>query len=208
MLSNLLLVMGMCFFFGGIHRLEQHFNPIVAQTAASLLALAVGSLIIPTAFHWSASSAKNQVTPLSRGMYYIISVMLPPRFGQRSRIYPAKIGTAILLLVVYGCYLFFQLKSHTEIYNRPSPKVEKRGKRVNEGDASRGIAQVGKMGASMGGQEAQNMTLNNPDDEKDEEPQLSVLTAILTLCIATALVGVCAEFMVSTLPSCPVLFFS
>lgn len=54
MLSNLLLVMGMCFFFGGLNRLEQHFNVVVAQTAASLLALAVGSLIIPTAFHnWS-----------------------------------------------------------------------------------------------------------------------------------------------------------
>lgn len=54
MLSNLLLVMGMCFFFGGVNRLEQHFNPVVAQTAASLLALAVASLIIPTAFHeWS-----------------------------------------------------------------------------------------------------------------------------------------------------------
>ncbi|CAL5874993.1 uncharacterized protein PFLUO_LOCUS9296 [Penicillium psychrofluorescens] len=173
MLSNLLLVMGMCFFFGGVNRLEQHFNPIVAQTAASLLALAVASLIIPTAFHWSANSAKDKVTPLSR-------------------------GTAILLLIVYGCYLFFQLKSHTEIYNRPSPKVEKRGKRVSEGDATRGIAQMGKMSATMGGQEAQNMALNDPDDEQ-EEPQLSVLTAILTLCIATAFVGVCAEFMVGSI---------
>ena len=55
MLSNLLLVMGMCFFFGGIDRMEQHFNVVVAQTAASLLALAVGSLIIPTAFkQWSS----------------------------------------------------------------------------------------------------------------------------------------------------------
>lgn len=55
MLSNLLLVMGMCFFFGGVNRVEQHFNVTVAQTASSLLALAVGSLIIPTAFHsWSS----------------------------------------------------------------------------------------------------------------------------------------------------------
>lgn len=58
MLSNLLLVMGMCFFFGGVNRLEQHFNPVVAQTAASLLALAVASLIIPTAFHaWSGGAS-------------------------------------------------------------------------------------------------------------------------------------------------------
>lgn len=54
MLSNLLLVLGMCFLFGGINRLEQHFNPVVAQTAASLLSLSVGALIIPTAFNaWS-----------------------------------------------------------------------------------------------------------------------------------------------------------
>lgn len=55
-LSNLLLVMGMCFFLGGIPRIEQNFNVTVAQTAASMLALAVSSLIIPTAYHkWSDS---------------------------------------------------------------------------------------------------------------------------------------------------------
>jgi Ca2+:H+ antiporter len=53
-LSNLLLVLGMSFFLGGIPRIEQHFNVTVAQTAASMLALAVSSLIIPTAYHkWS-----------------------------------------------------------------------------------------------------------------------------------------------------------
>jgi len=50
MLSNLLLVMGMCFFFGGLKRTHQNFNVTVAQTASSLLALAIGSLIIPTTF--------------------------------------------------------------------------------------------------------------------------------------------------------------
>jgi Ca2+:H+ antiporter len=51
MLSNLLLVMGMSFFLGGINRSEQYFNVTVAQTAASLLALCIASLIIPTVFH-------------------------------------------------------------------------------------------------------------------------------------------------------------
>jgi Ca2+/H+ antiporter len=67
MLSNLLLVMGMCFFFGGVNRLEQHFNPVVAQTAASLLALAVASLIIPTAFHAWSGAGTTGIAPLSRG---------------------------------------------------------------------------------------------------------------------------------------------
>lgn len=54
MLSNLLLVLGMCFFLGGMNRVEQFFNVTVAQTASSLLSLAVASLIIPTAFaSWS-----------------------------------------------------------------------------------------------------------------------------------------------------------
>jgi Ca2+:H+ antiporter len=51
MLSNLLLVLGMSFFLGGVNRLEQFFNVTVAQTAASLLALCIASLIIPTVFH-------------------------------------------------------------------------------------------------------------------------------------------------------------
>lgn len=68
MLSNLLLVLGMCFFFGGLNRVEQFFNITVAQTAASLLTLAVASLIIPTAFAvWSTgmpsfSSHQIQIT--------------------------------------------------------------------------------------------------------------------------------------------------
>jgi Ca2+:H+ antiporter len=65
MLSNLLLVLGMCFFFGGLHRLEQNFNVVVAQTASSLLSLAVAGLIIPTAFErisggmWSRKRKKS-----------------------------------------------------------------------------------------------------------------------------------------------------
>lgn len=100
-----------------------------------------------------------------------------------------------MLLVVYGCYLFFQLKTHTEIYNRPSPKVEKRRTKVAEGDASRGIAQIGKMSASMGGQNVQQVKLHDPDDE-EEEPQLHLWVAFLTLAISTALVALCAEYMV------------
>ena len=60
MLSNLLLVMGMCFFFGGLNRVEQHFNMTVAQTASSLLALAIASLIIPAAFQAWATDAQRK----------------------------------------------------------------------------------------------------------------------------------------------------
>lgn len=98
---------------------------------------------------------------------------------------------------MYGCYLFFQLKSHTEIYNAPSPKVEKRRTRIEEGAASRGIAQIGKMTATMAGQNAQQMPLQDPGDQP-EEPELSIWVAFLTLAVSTALVALCAEYMVCT----------
>jgi len=56
-LSNLLLVMGMCFFFGGIvnmrdennQGMEQSFASITAQTTASLMTLSAASIILPGA---------------------------------------------------------------------------------------------------------------------------------------------------------------
>jgi len=51
MLSNLLLILSIYFFFRGINQIEQHFNIIVVNTTASLLALSISSLIILTAFH-------------------------------------------------------------------------------------------------------------------------------------------------------------
>ncbi|MCJ1469877.1 hypothetical protein MMC07_008521 [Pseudocyphellaria aurata] len=177
MLSNLLLVLGMCFFFGGLNRVEQFFNITVAQTAASLLSLAVASLIIPTAFAvWSSgndAADEPHITSLSR-------------------------GTAILLLLVYGAYLYFQLKTHMAMYNEPSQKVKKRGK-VGDGDAIMELANMGaNISATAGGEATQKKPHQEPEDEP-EEPRLSIIVAIATLCISTAFVGICAEFMVDSI---------
>ncbi|EQL31517.1 Ca2+:H+ antiporter [Blastomyces gilchristii SLH14081] len=172
-LSNLLLVLGMAFFLGGINRLEQNFNVTVAQTASSLLTLAVGSLIIPTAFHAWSNAGEAGIAPLSR-------------------------GTSVILLVVYACYLFFQLKSHMEMYNKPSEKVEKRRGRVGTGDATIGIAQIGAgISATMFGDNAQRVSMVIPDDK--EEPQLTIWVALFTLAASTALVALCAEAMVGSI---------
>jgi Ca2+:H+ antiporter len=69
-LSNLLLVMGMCFLFGGvIHRgltgngTEQVFSSATAQTTCSLMALSSASLIIPAVVRFNfRHSARNKLT--------------------------------------------------------------------------------------------------------------------------------------------------
>lgn len=57
LIGNIPLVLAMSFFLGGFNRIEQHFNVTVAQTASSLLALAIDNLIIPAAFE--AYAAKD-----------------------------------------------------------------------------------------------------------------------------------------------------
>ena len=108
-------------------------------------------------------------------------------------------GTSVILLVVYSAYLFFQLKSHVEIYNKPSPKTEKRWKVVSKGDVSNALANVGGMAATVADQNAADrMQMANPKDEQ-EEPQLSIVVAVLTLALSTAFVALCAQFMVCRL---------
>lgn len=93
-LSNLLLILGMCFMFGGLRFREQIYNSTVTQMSACLLSLAVISLMLPTAFHASFTSTEQadvQVVRVSR-------------------------GTSVILLLVYILYLVFQLNSHAYMY--------------------------------------------------------------------------------------------
>ena len=107
-------------------------------------------------------------------------------------------GTAILLLLVYAAYLFFQLKTHAAMYNAPSIKVEKRRTKVEEGDSIRGLANMGANASAFGGGSAtQENPMREPEDKED--PQLSKFTAFFTLAASTALVAICAEFMVDSI---------
>ena len=111
MLSNLLLVLGMAFFLGGANRFEQAFNTTVAQTAASLLFLAVAALIIPTTFEAWAQTGNDKTSTDEK----LVSGV--PELSH---------ATAVILLLIYGAYLFFQLKSHVKIYTAPSEKNKSR----------------------------------------------------------------------------------
>ncbi|GBC08024.1 hypothetical protein RclHR1_07870007 [Rhizophagus clarus] len=92
-ISNLLLVLGLCFVAGGILHKKQKFNQTAAQTSSSLMTLACIGLIIPAAFNTSGSGKlrNEELTKLSH-------------------------GTAIVLLIIYVLYLLFQLKTHTDYY--------------------------------------------------------------------------------------------
>jgi Ca2+:H+ antiporter len=182
-LSNLLLVLGMAFLAGGINRSEQKFNTTVAQTAASLLTVSCASLIVPTAFHMASEAEDTGITELSR-------------------------GTAVLLLLVYASYLFFQLKTHEHLYSAESEKtptenllVGRRHKEVpgntspKETPATTSAARespLSPMPESSAGPEPE-------EDEGEEQPELTLWFAICLLIVSTVLVAICAECLISTI---------
>lgn len=186
-LSNLLLVMGMCFFFGGLRRQEQFFNTTVAQTAASLLALAIAGIIIPTVFDIQTTLPTAELASLSR-------------------------GTAVILLVVYLSYLYFQLKTHQDVFAQESQKVPMRPSKhaLQEGAIKRGMVRPAGFVSLPGHHEdgatnnekLRNILDTNPsadEEEEGEDPQLAFSVAIGTLVGSTVLIAFCAEFLVDSI---------
>ena len=96
-LSNILLVLGCCFIAGGIRYHEQRFNETVASTMSSLMAVSSASLIIPATLYAALTKAKDT--------------------SSEDNILVLSHGTAIILLLVYITYLFFQLKTHADLFD-------------------------------------------------------------------------------------------
>lgn len=89
-LGNLLLVLGLAFVWGGIHHKVQEFNDTQVGANGSLLLLAVIALILPTTYHMSG--------------------------GTESQVLRLSYATAVVLMMLYGLFLLFQFRTHTELF--------------------------------------------------------------------------------------------
>ncbi|EDO19049.1 hypothetical protein Kpol_2000p13 [Vanderwaltozyma polyspora DSM 70294] len=98
LLSNLLLVLGFCFLFGGYGRVQQTFNQTAAQTMSSLLAISCASLLLPAAFKATLPDSKDDAAWID------------------AKILAFSRGTSIILLVVYMLFLYFQLSTHNAMF--------------------------------------------------------------------------------------------
>ncbi|KAL9121522.1 MAG: hypothetical protein Q9187_001918 [Circinaria calcarea] len=100
-LSNILLVLGCCFFAGGIKYHEQHFNETVASTMSSLMAVASACLIIPATLYGVMDRSTHAAgKDEADGNILVLSH-----------------GTAVIMLFLYILYLYFQLKTHASLFD-------------------------------------------------------------------------------------------
>jgi calcium/proton exchanger cax len=88
-LANLLLALGIAFFLGGIRHRDQKYNPAAARIYSSMMLLAAASLAVPSAFsrYFAPEGTIRQEQLLN-------------------------LGIAGVLLLTYGLYPLFSLKTH------------------------------------------------------------------------------------------------
>lgn len=99
-ISNLLLVMGLSMFLGGIRHKEQTFQPIVARVNASSMNLAVIAILLPTAMNYT-----------SQGI------------GEKT-VQDLSLAVAVVLILVYALTLLFSMKTHAYLYDVGVAEVE------------------------------------------------------------------------------------
>ncbi|GJE88646.1 sodium/calcium exchanger protein-domain-containing protein [Phanerochaete sordida] len=114
MLSKLLLILGMCFFAGGMRFTQQDFDPTATQIHSSLLSLSVGAVLLPAAFHFTLSNR----TPGESAQTSIEE--------QKQDILRMSHGVSVILIFIYISYLLFQFWSHSHHFTdaqAPSNKL-------------------------------------------------------------------------------------
>ncbi|GAP93257.1 putative Ca2+:H+ antiporter [Rosellinia necatrix] len=109
-LATMLLCLGLCFFAAGLKRKTATFDAAVSEVGTGLLLMAGFGLAIPTIFQRSINAADFSITPDD----------LDSRTTQLSRI------VAVLLLISYIVFVFFQTQTHDGIYDTIFEHDEKR----------------------------------------------------------------------------------
>lgn len=189
-LSNLLLVLGMCFFAGGTRFSEQGFGISASQLNSSLLTLSVIGLLIPAAYDMVAGN--NNITG------YGVAT-------EQVDILKVSHGVAVVLLFIYLAYLVFQLFSHKSLYddtdNDGKPKtIHYAGKLRKKAEAGVQEPSTDSNLASAIASDVETGTFESETAVEEEEvPQLSVLVTVILLACVTVLVAITAEWLVDSI---------
>jgi len=206
-LSNLLLVLGMCFFAGGTKYAEQGFGISATQVNSSLLTIAVIAVLLPGAFDLAI---RLKITEEDT--------------DYEKDILALSHGVAVLLLLIYVAYLVFQLWSHAHLYedkNNPDimasvryqPKEKKKERQSEEVEAQEPASSsqtaishenatiTRRNGAAISGanNDVEAADAEMQAEEEEEMPTMSLTATIILLVVVTVLVAITAEWLVDSI---------
>ena len=96
-LGNLLFVGGLSMLVGGWKRESQKFNQLATEASAGQMVVAVAAMLIPTLFFRAGGGASHP-----------------------ELMHEVSVGTAIILLITYGCGLWFTFRTHQHLLRGPA----------------------------------------------------------------------------------------
>src|SRR5262245_3519387 len=91
-LGNLLFVGGLSMLVGGWKRESQKFNRLAAEASAGQMVVAIAALLLPAMFFRTGGGARHE-----------------------ELMHEVSVGTAIVLLITYGCGLWFTFRTHQHL---------------------------------------------------------------------------------------------
>ncbi|KAN0124599.1 calcium/proton exchanger, partial [Lactarius tabidus] len=179
-LSNLLLVLGMCFFAGGTRFSEQGFGMSATQLNSSLLTLSVIAVLLPAAFHSAVQPSAGGTDPLTDAQegHDILAIS----HGASDFFFDW-----LSQLTIYLCYLVFQLFSHKNLYEDDHKDVQK------------SVAYTPTLARKLHTHTAHDVEAASKLEGEEEKPQMSSQIAIGLLIAITVAVAITAEFLVDSI---------
>jgi len=174
-LSNLLLVLGASFFFGGLVYREQEVLPAVAEANGDLLNFAMFGFVLPAIFSMAMVNGGK--------MDEAHRMAVEARFS---------LFTSIVLLSMYILYLVFQLYTHAELY----AEVEEEASRPDGRDPEVGGSHDPD-GVAAAAAAALPVAIEPDSGAGEAVASLPVASAILVASVLV--VSFCSEFVVGSI---------
>lgn len=181
-LSNLLLVLGCAFFFGGLKFKEQYFGTISSQINSTLLLCAAMGVLFPTVLTYANEEGLKEELGFSR-------------------------ATAMVLFVLYFMFLYFQLYTHKNVYDSVTEGKEPSNllagaREGSSADLSNSFINSAEMISAAASTATTTESDDSPvaaADDDEEEDVLGVKYAVVWLTIITVFISVLSDALVSSI---------
>jgi len=175
--------LGMCFLAGGYYHKTLKFNGTAAQTSTGLLFIAVLGIMMPAALKAQLSQqqidfekyeANLNLTELGNATDEVAEEW-EHQLPVETRLLILSRGTAIVMILIYGLFLFFQLKTHASFYENTETEPDEHDKKKKEEHLMK-------------------------DEESEEEGKnMTWQMSLFFLAAITVLVAVCSEYLVDSI---------
>ncbi|KAJ6443442.1 DDHD domain-containing protein [Purpureocillium lavendulum] len=186
-LANVLFLLGMSIICGCHNRPYQNLNRTAAHMASNLLCLSSTSLLVPTASRLLSQASPEDLLKQSR-------------------------GASVVLLVVYGSFVFCEHWTHRQVFGQEAEKVPTRDSGASQHAVRRGLGMPGSMMGLGVPDRGENERLSNmlmypprvqPEAEEggedSEGPQLRCGVALGIVAMTTTLLYFHIDFTVKSI---------